>query len=58
LQRTFVLLKPTAVKRALVAEISKRFERRGFSLVAMKMLKPGAELRRSTTHRTRRATTT
>ena len=44
LQRTFVLLKPTAVKRALVAEISKRFERRGFSLVAMKMLKPGAEL--------------
>ena len=43
-QRTFVLLKPTAVKRALVAEISKRFERRGFSLVAMKMLKPGAEL--------------
>ena len=44
LQRTFVLLKPTAVKRALVAEISKRFERRGFSLVAMKMIKPGAEL--------------
>lgn len=43
-QRTFVLLKPTAVKRALVAEISKRFERRGFSLVAMKMVKPGAEL--------------
>ena len=43
-QRTFVLLKPTAVKRALVAEISKRFERRGFSLVAMKMIKPGAEL--------------
>lgn len=44
MQRTFVLLKPTAVKRALVAEISKRFERRGFSLVAMKMIKPGAEL--------------
>ena len=39
-----MLLKPTAVKRALVAEISKRFERRGFTLVAMKMLKPGAEL--------------
>jgi nucleoside-diphosphate kinase len=43
-ERTFVLLKPTAVKRGLVAEISKRFERRGLSLVAMKMLKPGSEL--------------
>jgi len=43
-ERTFVLLKPAAVKRGLVADISKRFQRRDFSLVAMKMLKPGGEL--------------
>jgi nucleoside-diphosphate kinase len=38
-ERTFVLLKPDAVQRALVGEIIARFERRGLRLVAMKMLR-------------------
>src|ERR671937_641149 len=38
-ERTFVLLKPDAVQRALVGEIIARFEGRGLRLVAMKMLR-------------------
>jgi len=38
-ERTFVLLKPDAVQRALVGEIVGRFEARGLKLVAMKMLR-------------------
>lgn len=37
-QRTFVLLKPDAIQRGLVGEITLRFERRGLKIVAMKML--------------------
>ena len=36
-ERTFVILKPDAVQRSLVGEITKRFERTGLKLVAMKM---------------------
>lgn len=42
--RTIVLLRPDAVRRALISEICKRFEKRGLILVAMKMMKPGGEL--------------
>src|SRR5947207_7797517 len=38
-ERTFVLLKPDAVQRALIGEIVGRFERRGLKVVAMKMLR-------------------
>jgi nucleoside-diphosphate kinase len=38
-ERTFVLLKPDAVQRALVGEVVGRFEHRGLKLVAMKMLR-------------------
>jgi len=38
-ERTFVLLKPDAVQRALVGEILGRFERRGLKVVALKMLR-------------------
>ena len=38
-ERTFVLLKPDAVQRALVGEIVGRFERRGLKLVALKMIR-------------------
>lgn len=38
-ERTFVLLKPDAVQRALVGEIVGRLERRGLKLVGMKMLR-------------------
>jgi nucleoside-diphosphate kinase len=43
-ERTFVLLKPDAVQRALVGEIVGRFERRGLKLVAMKMVRVSRSL--------------
>jgi len=36
-ERTFLALKPDAVQRGLIGEIIKRFEARGYKLVAMKM---------------------
>jgi nucleoside-diphosphate kinase len=38
-ERTFVLLKPDAVQRALIGEIVGRFERRGLKLVALKLVR-------------------
>jgi len=38
MQRTLVLIKPDAVQRKLVGEITSRLERRGLKIVAMKML--------------------
>ena len=38
LERTLVFLKPDAVARRLSGEIISRFERRGFNIVAMKMM--------------------
>lgn len=37
-ERTFIMIKPDGVKRGLVADIIKRFEQRGYKLVAMKMM--------------------
>ncbi|MDK2886655.1 MAG: nucleoside-diphosphate kinase [Thermosipho sp. (in: thermotogales)] len=37
MERTFVYLKPNAVRRGLVGEIIKRFEQRGIKIVAMKL---------------------
>ncbi|NWQ85795.1 NDKM protein, partial [Burhinus bistriatus] len=37
-EKTLVLVKPDAVQRRLVGDVIKRFERRGFKLVAMKLL--------------------
>ncbi|MBP3924982.1 nucleoside-diphosphate kinase [bacterium] len=37
-ERTFIAVKPDGVKRGLVGEIIKRFERKGFKLIGMKML--------------------
>jgi len=37
-QRTFVLLKPDAVRRGLVGEVLSRFERKGLKIVALKQL--------------------
>jgi len=39
-ERTFIAVKPDGVNRALVGTIIKRFEDRGFVLVAMKLLQP------------------
>ncbi|NWI09355.1 NDKM protein, partial [Crypturellus soui] len=37
-EKTLVLVKPDAVQRRLVGDVIKRFERRGFKLVALKLL--------------------
>lgn len=38
LERTLVLLKPSAVERALIGEIIHRFERKGLRIAGMKMI--------------------
>jgi len=45
-ERTFLMIKPDAVHRALIADIIKRFEQKGFKLVAMKFMKASEELLR------------
>lgn len=42
-EKTLVLLKPDAVERGLSGEIIARFERRGFKLAAMKLMKVSVE---------------
>ena len=37
-EQTFIMIKPDGVQRGLIGEIIQRFERRGFKLVAMKLL--------------------
>merc|ERR1712029_1314519 len=43
-ERTFIMLKPDAVQRGLVGDIIKRFEQKGFKLVAMKMMHASEDL--------------
>ena len=42
-ERTFIMIKPDGVQRSLVGEIIKRFEQKGFKLVAMKMMQASVE---------------
>jgi len=42
-ERTFIAVKPDGVHRGLVGEIIKRFETKGFKLVALKMTHPSEE---------------
>jgi nucleoside diphosphate kinase len=37
-ERTFIMIKPDGVQRGIVGDILRRFEQRGFKLVALKML--------------------
>lgn len=37
-ERTFIMVKPDGVQRGLVGKIIKRFEAKGFKLVAMKFM--------------------
>ncbi len=37
-ERTFIAVKPDGVKRGLVGEIIKRFENKGYKLIALKMI--------------------
>ena len=43
-ERTFIAIKPDGVERGLIGKIVKRFEERGFKLVALKMCAPGGQL--------------
>jgi len=43
MERTFVMVKPDGVRRRLVGEIIGRFEARGLTLAAMKLLTPARE---------------
>lgn len=38
-ERTLIVIKPDGVKRGLVGEVISRFERKGFRIVALKMLR-------------------
>ncbi|MEM1927718.1 MAG: nucleoside-diphosphate kinase [Acidilobaceae archaeon] len=38
-ERTLILIKPDAVRRGLIGEILARFEKKGFRIVALKMLR-------------------
>jgi nucleoside-diphosphate kinase len=43
MERTYIMIKPDGVQRGLVGEIIKRFEAKGYKLVAMKLTAPGKE---------------
>ena len=44
MERTFLAIKPDGVQRALVGEIIRRFEDRGFTLVGLKFMRVSREL--------------
>lgn len=43
-ERTFICIKPDGVQRGLIGDIIKRFEQKGFKLVAMKMMQVRPEM--------------
>lgn len=43
-ERTFIAVKPDGVARKLVGSIVERFERKGWTLRAMKLVRPGRDL--------------
>ncbi|KAJ7546550.1 hypothetical protein O6H91_08G044200 [Diphasiastrum complanatum] len=43
LERTFIAIKPDGVQRGLISEIISRFERKGYKLVAVKLVVPTKE---------------
>lgn len=43
-ERTFIMIKPDGVERGLVAKIIKRFEQRGYKMVAMKFMQAQPDL--------------
>ncbi|DBB04129.1 hypothetical protein WJX77_012545 [Trebouxia sp. C0004] len=45
-ERSFIMIKPDGVNRGLVMDILKRFEQKGYKLVAVKVLVPSKELAR------------
>merc|ERR1712142_1088973 len=55
-ERTFIMVKPDGVQRGLVGDIIKRFEQRGFKLVAMKFYASVQRARKATLHRSQEQT--
>uniref|UniRef100_A0A8C0GTW5 Nucleoside diphosphate kinase, mitochondrial n=1 Tax=Chelonoidis abingdonii TaxID=106734 RepID=A0A8C0GTW5_CHEAB len=53
-ERTLVAVKPDGVQRRLVGDVIKRFERRGFKLVGMKLLQANEGLLAEHYHELRR----
>jgi nucleoside-diphosphate kinase len=47
MERTLVILKPDAVQRGLVGEISKRLEQKGLKLIGLKMMRLDSALLRA-----------
>jgi len=41
MERTYIMIKPDGVQRGLIGEVIKRFEAKGYKLVAMKFTAPG-----------------
>ena len=44
MERTYIMIKPDGVQRGLVGEIIGRFEKKGFKLVALKLMNASKEL--------------
>ena len=44
MERTFLMVKPDGVQRGLIGEIVSRFEKKGFKLVAAKLMTVSREL--------------
>mmetsp|Transcript_260 Transcript_260/g.433 ORF Transcript_260/g.433 Transcript_260/m.433 type:complete len:150 (-) Transcript_260:150-599(-) len=44
MEQTYIMIKPDGVQRGLVGDIIARFEKKGFKLVALKMMTPSKEL--------------
>ena len=44
MERTLVLLKPSTVMRALIGEVTSRFEKKGLRIVGMKMMQLNDEI--------------
>ena len=42
-ERTYIMVKPDGVQRGLVGEVIKRFEQKGFKLVALKLMQASKE---------------
>ena len=43
-ERTLIILKPDAIQRGLLGAVLSRFEKRGFTIIGMKMVKLSPEL--------------
>lgn len=44
MEKSFIMVKPDGVQRGLVGTITKRFERRGYKLLAIKIINPSEDL--------------